>query len=463
MLAYIISLSFTWFPHPDRSGVFSGVQFSDFIFLGLLGSFIAAGGIRRVQLTAWDYVVLIYVAGSLLSLLQVENPVAIGAQIASFVYLALVYFTIGTLCVDEKLRNYAAWGIAGAAGFLSLVGTVYVLAYGIFELPAAPHALRDSVPYVLPESVPYLGQILRLDMFFPTPELLGCYLTVGVAFTLALRTVSPPGFNAKCLTLALLLILVTEVFTFSHSWVGFACAAMIAYRPESLGPFGMWIRRGLAAGIVLLFIGMLFASTFYVHDFAVELHKVPAPAEPVDSHILRNEEVPQVKIAATYSYLHYHLLKVLAWETFLGHPLSGVGLGNFQSVSEKAYQEGRLGENCRRCVPHNTVIGQLAETGLMGGLPLVALWAWLFIDGWKLLRSSQGTDSEWIVRACLGGLVGLFINGLYTDVMHFRFLWVDMAVLRGLALSARWVTVPGVQERSVQSGRYAGSEAPTGV
>ncbi len=463
MLIYVASLSFTWFPHPDRPGFFVGLQMSDLVFLGLLGSFVVAGGMRWVRLKGWDYLVLAYIAGSLLSLFRVENPVAVEKQIVTSVYLALVYFTIGTLCVDEHRRSVAGRAIAGAAGILSLAGTVYVLAYLIFGLPPAPHALRDCVPYALPEPVPYLGQTMRLDLFFPTPELLGCYLTIGVAFALAFWMVGPPEFSAKYVALMLVLILVTEVFTFSHSWVGFACAATIACRQRGTGRLGLWIRRVLAAGTVALFIGVLFVSTFYIHDVEIDLRKVPAPDQPVDSHVLQKEEWPQITLSTTYGYLHYHVLKVLAWETFLGHPASGVGLGNFRPVSEAAYQEGRLSENCRRCEPHNTVLGQLAETGLLGGLPLLALWAWLFLDGWRLLRSSQGTESEWIARGCFAGLVGLFVNGLYTDVMNFRFLWVSMAVLRGLALSSQWTSAPRAQEATAQDASYAGAQASTTV
>ncbi len=447
LVAYILSLSFAWSPLP-----FS-MQWSDVIFLGLLGGFVAAGGMRRVQLSGLDYVVVAYVAGSLCSLVWAEKEGPIAIHIAKLVYLALVYLVIGTLCMDESLRRQAAWGIALGAALLSLVGTVYVLAYGMFDIPAAPLALEHSVPY--------LGQVLRLDLHFYTPELLGCFLTVGIAFALALRTAPLPGFSSKWLTLAVLLILVTEAFTFSHSVVGFAFAAMVAYCPRSLGSRWIWIRRGFVAMSILLFAGMLFVSTFYVQALSVDSRKVPHPSGPVDSHVLQTEEWPHLTINATYSYLHYHVLKVLAWETFIAHPFSGIGLGNFPSVSEKAHQEGRVSQSCRSCEPHNTVLGQLAETGLLGGLPLLALWAWLFRDGWRLFRLSQGTESEWIARACFGGLVGLFVNGLYTDVMNFRFLWVSMAVLRGLALSSQWTSAPRAQEATAQDTSYAGAQAST--
>lgn len=463
MLIYIVSLSFTWFPHPDRPGFFVGLQVSDLVFLVLLGGFILAGGTRWIKLQRWDYVVCVYVIGSLLSLFQVENQAAVWIQVATSMYLLLVYVTIGTLCVHQPNSGLAGRAIVGAAGVLSLAGTVYVLVYLLFGLPPAAHALRDSIPYALPEPVPYLGQIMRLDLFFPTPELLGCYLTVGVAFALALWAGGPPEFRSKYVAVALVVILVTEIFTFSHSWVGFACAAVLAYRPEGNRRLGTWLRRVVAAGTVVLFIAVLFVSTVYVHDVAVDLRKVPAPDEPVDSHVLRKQEWPQITLSATYSYLHYHVLKVLAWETFLRHPVSGVGLGNFRPISEAAYQEGRLSENCRRCEPHNMVLGQFAETGLLGGLPLLALWTWLFVDGWRLLRSSQGTQSEWIARACLAGLVGLFVNGLYTDVMNFRFLWVNMAVLRGLALSTSQVAEARTQAGSEQTARYVAAGAPTTV
>ncbi len=428
------------------------MQWSDIIFLGLLGSFVVSGGVRQVRIIAVDYLVSAYVAGSLLSLIGAQENVADGIHIAKLVYLALAYVLIRTLCFNDDLRRQAAWGIAGGAVLLSLLGTGYLLAYVLFRIPAHGLGVQSSVPY--------LGQVLRLDLHFYTPELLGCYLTVGVAFALALRMAAPAGLNPKWLTLAVLPIVVTEAFTFSHSLVGFAVAALIASRPRMMSVGQMWLRRSLVTLSVLLFAGMLFVSTFYIHEMSIESRKVPHPIDPVDSHVLQTDEWPHVAIDATYSYLHYHVLKVLAWETFLEHPFRGVGLGNFPSVSERAYQEGRLSRSCRGCEPHNTLLGQLAETGLLGGLPLIVLWTWLFTDGWKTLKTSQGTQSEWLARACLGGLAGLFVNGLYTDVMHFRFLWVDIAVLHGLAQSVRWAQA---RQGCGEPAGYVGSQSPTTV
>ncbi|MBM4134058.1 MAG: hypothetical protein FJ245_09850 [Nitrospira sp.] len=447
LLAYILSLGFAWSPFPFN------MQWSDIIFLGLLGGFVARGGLRHVQFTGPDYAVFAYVAGSLNSLIWANRDGDSAIHVVKLVYLASMYIVVRTLCMDEDLRRLAAWGIAGGAALLSLLGAMYLLAYSLF-------GISDGALGV-PRSVPYLGPVLRLELNFYTPELLGCYLTVGVAFMLALRTAPFAGRRATWLTLAFLLILTTETLTFSHSLVGFAVAALIAFHPRNMGTWWVWVRRGLAVSIVLLFIGMLFVSTFYVHEFSVESRTVPRPIGPVDSHVLQSETWPHLTINATYSYLHYHVLKVLAWETFVEHPLGGLGLGTFPSVSEQAYQGSRLSRSCRGCEPHNTVLGQLAETGLVGGIPLLVLWGWLFADGWKILRSSQGTDSEWIARACLGGLVGLFVNGLYTDVMHFRFLWVDMAVLNGLILSTRWAHVR-TQQGNGQTA-YLGAEAPTTV
>lgn len=446
--AYLILLSVMWTPFPF------GIQWVDLVFLGILIVFLT---VRRTQLNHFvtgDYLILAYLVGSAVSLVHAVDATRAGVEFMTLVYLGSVYLIIGILSADRLIQEQAGRWMAWATILLSAVGIASLLAHAIGLLSPGPLAIEHRLPY--------LGETLRLTLYFHSPELLGSYLTVGFAFALALWGASRPGLPSTALGVGLLIILVTEVFTFSHSWVGFVAAGLIAYRPGHAGRGWMVVRKGLVIAMLALFIAMLSVSTLYVSDLTVEFQNVPPPSELVADHVAQNKEWPQVKIAATYSYLYYHLLKVLAWETFLEHPVTGVGLGNFNSVTERAYRDGRL-QACRGCDPHNTILGQLAETGLVGGISMIALWAWLFVAGWRLLHSVKGTSTEWIARASLAGLVGLFVNGLYTDIMHFRFLWVGIALLRGLERSSQWASGTESRFDSVASGVIGGSPASSGV
>jgi len=45
-----------------------------------------------------------------------------------------------------------------------------------------------------------------------------------------------------------------------------------------------------------------------------------------------------------------------------------------------------------------------------------------------------GGHDEWILRASIAGLAGILVNGVNADIMHFRFLWVGLA-LRGILIN----------------------------
>ncbi|HVE13970.1 MAG TPA: hypothetical protein VNI01_11285, partial [Elusimicrobiota bacterium] len=89
----------------------------------------------------------------------------------------------------------------------------------------------------------------------------------------------------------------------------------------------------------------------------------------------------------------------------------------------------------RAADPHCTPLGRLAETGLLGGLSLAALWVGLF--WWAVPIVRRHDPAGWMARALLAGCIGLLVNSLNAEVMHFRFLWVALGLLRGLPRANR--------------------------
>jgi hypothetical protein len=133
-----------------------------------------------------------------------------------------------------------------------------------------------------------------------------------------------------------------------------------------------------------------------------------------------------------YEVMSYFRIKQLALEAFLAHPLTGVGLDRFHRVSEAAYQDGRLPSGYRDIDPHSALLGRLAETGIVGGLTLVALWWGAMVAGGRLIGDRQA----WLARAAVAALIGLLVNSINVDIMNFRFFWAGLGLLRGLSQQA---------------------------
>ncbi len=423
---YLLLVPVMWSPFPFN------IQWSDGVFLILFGCFIAASHRRRTSMTTLDYLVLGYLLSSAVSLVHIEDSAKQGIELLKLAYLGLIYLVIGTLCADGAMLEASARWTAWITMSVAATGLLYLLAFLIWPIPAEPLGLRMLIPY--------LGNVLRLDMTFPGPELLGCYLTAGVPFAIRLFMAYPSGLTRCWIGMGMAAVVVVEIFTFSHSWVGFATAGLLFCWPIFSGQVWRVARTVLAVGIVGLFAAMLFASTFYVSDLSITLGKGHPPTTPVSAHAdqVSEDRWQKLDISATYSFVSYHLLKILAWETFLDHPMTGVGRGNFDQVSNKAAAEGRLVRNSEGSHPHMALLGQLAETGALGGIALLVLWAGAFSFGRRLSQGLYASIPAPLAWASLAALAGLFVNGLHADIMNFRFLWIILGFLRGLSLfSAR--------------------------
>ena len=79
----------------------------------------------------------------------------------------------------------------------------------------------------------------------------------------------------------------------------------------------------------------------------------------------------------------------------------------------------------------------MAETGLVGLAGLMGLWIALLRAGARANARTGQSAEHWGVRAAFAGLIGLLVNSVHVDVMHFRFLWVGMALVLAAGQGAR--------------------------
>jgi O-antigen ligase len=133
-------------------------------------------------------------------------------------------------------------------------------------------------------------------------------------------------------------------------------------------------------------------------------------------------------VAVEYQTMSYWRLKEVAWDTFTSRPLTGIGLDRFHAATEAAFQQGRLTEPYRAIDPHSTLLGRLAEAGLVGGVTLIGLWIAIAIECRRLLAHRH----SWMATAAAAALLGTLVNTMNADVMNFRFAWVALGLVRGL-------------------------------
>ncbi|HEU4929776.1 MAG TPA: O-antigen ligase family protein [Candidatus Krumholzibacteria bacterium] len=196
-----------------------------------------------------------------------------------------------------------------------------------------------------------------------------------------------------------ILLIVAAIFaTFSRSVIVALTMVLIG-----VGAYEMRSRRSFIILGAVLALGILLAPRYY-WDRVVSL--------------------PDALKDSTRDWSVYTRMLALstAWEMFLNHPITGVGLGNFMGSS--AY---RL---FVRIVVHNTYLEILVSTGIAG------LVAFLTMLGAGVRHAVMGARSQWSRHpawmrslsfyVCLSAL-SIFVSAFFAS-MPFRYpLWVPVA------------------------------------
>lgn len=134
------------------------------------------------------------------------------------------------------------------------------------------------------------------------------------------------------------------------------------------------------------------------------------------------------------SNIERRLLWHSAWNMFIDHPVTGVGMANFKQNYQEHYilpaaKEPHLGH------AHNNFMHVLAEAGLLGLGALIAFWGYLFIygvKGWCKHRKP-------VFLLVLAVLLGIVLHGLteYTwgTALTVKLFWLS------IALCFKWISL----------------------
>jgi hypothetical protein len=366
---------------------------------------------------ALDAFVAFYLVGSALSIPGSIAPRESALALVKELYLAAVYLVLKAAVPHVGARRLCRW-LCGGAGVLaacSLVGAAVFYASGrVWPVVGSPMPL------------PYVGEVFRTNGTLQAPEFFGNVLTfvIPLAAMLVLDAESQPAW-----LVVLGMLTIAEVLTFSKSLGGTAVALTVFFWPR-------WrstpLRAAAAALAVALVIAFNAAAIVTVRRVDVQFSKdnrVPPP----DSLYGRQDDpagADRIDLGVSYNPMSYYLVKKVAWQAFLDHPWTGIGLSTFAIEAERAYQSGRLHQAYRRVQAHSLPFGRLAETGLVGAITLAAFLVVL----WRsMLRTARlpGVDGR-VGWALFAGVAGLLVNSVNVDVMHFRFLWFAVGLTAGV-------------------------------
>ena len=359
-----------------------------------------------------DIAIVIYLAGSVLAVVFSPEPSAGAIELGRHVYVATIYVVIA-IAVARGLTHTIGTGLAMSGGVLAGVALIAALIQGVTPL---------TFPAITPVmTLPYVGEIVRMQALTATPAMFACVLAVSIPFAMhhpAIVATTPRALGAAIVLGA------AAALTFSHSIAGIAVAVLLAgwatwrsHRP---------LRLAVVTATILIVLAFNFAAT-------VAIRSVGATGLRDDTVFQYGVDRGRAQVAGIdveYQTMSYFRIKQVALDAFIDRPWFGVGLDRFHSVTEAAYQQGRLTETYRVIDPHSTFFGRLAETGIVGGVTLLVLWIALAQAAVRIWAARS--QLEWVAVAAVAALAGTLVNTMNADVMNFRFLWVVLGVVRGL-------------------------------
>jgi hypothetical protein len=403
LAAFLCAIGVNWPELPENA------RLADLIFIPLALLVLALPGPRWTW--QWtDAMVAAYLLGAVPAILVSPDSRHSAIEWARELYVAVIYVIVA-MAAGRGFARVIGSGLALGGAILAAAG----LGFAVLQPAGAAHWPR--VGEVM--SLPYLGDTLRLRAFTATPAMLACVLTAAAPFAIVLCR----SERIRMWCAAAIGMMVAAALTFSHAIAGVAVAVLIAAWPS----LAAWprLRRLAIAGVAIIVLAFNFAATASITSIAY------GGADYADASRHQygvDEQQAQIGGAAVaYNVMSYARIKQVAWRAFVEHPVAGIGLDRFHDATERAYAEGALTARYREIDPHSSLIGRLAECGLIGGATLLLLWL-----AWAAMARNLIAGGSAIGFAAAAALAGLIVSSLNADIMNFRFVWVLAGVLRGL-------------------------------
>ncbi|MCX5859883.1 MAG: O-antigen ligase family protein, partial [Proteobacteria bacterium] len=170
-----------------------------------------------------------------------------------------------------------------------------------------------------------------------------------------------------------------------------------------------WWWRGKKFSLPWKKIGIGVAALLVLFTLALKF------SEPGKVAVRKFEQITHFNDASIQFRLNTWPICLKIWAA---HPILGAGVGNIQVIfsefQNRELENMTLEANTRVIDIHNDYIQTLVETGLLGGLSLLALLAALAYLAVFLLRRIEEKERFWLFAGALGGIGGLLVDVIFS-------------------------------------------------
>jgi O-antigen ligase len=411
MTLYLISLGFQSLL--DLPVVGHRLQISEFVFV-LIGLYsILNYRYFSFSFDRIDYVILLYLGLNLVSSVWNESELSSYLETLGRFYLFGVYFLFKTIISQweiSKLKKY----VIDNFYFLGMISSIVALVGWMIAISTNENNLL-ATSY---ENYPYFGTIYRIRGATPTPTMFAVLLSFS-AFFLTILVIEKKSKGIRDL-ICLIVILITCFLSFSKTFLLIVSGIGLIFLREK----GLFKKYNLLEPILIFSISILFiVSSHFLFfksdsDWNKKLETTPFSTNEI---LFEND-----KIIVLESF--YIFSKRCAIEISKINPILGVGPGNFNQAMYKLDRNEFPALNKLMGVdPHSVYFGTLAENGILGLICVMLMFYFILVK----LRNTHIEESSF-VYALFMIFVLLLIEGITTDIMNFRNLWIIMGIVAGI-------------------------------
>ncbi len=404
-LLFVVTMPFA--SVPELAGYTGNLQIADVVLLltGVVWFILWLSRKRRIVWSPAYIFLAAYAFAVILSAIFSIRPEQSAVKLVGKFYLfAIVFLTINIVTSLEILKSVLrAWLIgSGILILLSLAGiAAFYLGFTDPSQNLVLHPIFGSLPP---------GRYPRIEGFFNFPSLLCNYLSITAAFLVL--SVSSEWLSKRLAMAFGMGLLAVDLFTLTPGLGGIFLAAGIFIWIRSDRP--LVGRAALTGGILVAALGFVAASvTLFAHT--PEGSGVPIAAGDISrSH------------------------RAEAWRTsfqsFLESPILGRGID--VPVAESRFIDPS-GNHQLLTDAHNTYLSVLAETGVIGAIPLTGLIVFIFVGLRRKLLVNDVSRSAALVlmMALIDACLYQGLTGSYEDTRHLWALFGIAGAMTGLRSS----------------------------
>jgi hypothetical protein len=406
----------------------SRIRLSEGVFVLASASFLWQL-LRRQRQLEWprnpfSLCVGLYVLVSAISIVNSPVPGRSLLEFGGIVYLVSLYpLFINVIRTREGLWAIVeVWLVATAlVVVVGFVGLALVLAAGMKTRIAQAVFVGPFLPFRIP----------RVFSTMVTAKLLASYLVLGLPLAVARLRVERFLGARRIMLLLVAGMGVTLFLTFSREWLSALVALLVLWLCAGAAPNRRFLRPAALSAIAVLFLAVQLVSAFVFLDLTTHTATLPGHAvgpQIVDSYN-PEEGARRWQLSVDYPWTDYLTLKWVAWTMIREHPWIGAGVGTFHAYLNQRRSEGSIYRHFTDYeVPHSTIFGKAAETGLIGLGVLAALFGAWIVSLVDVVRQAIQESDRWLGAALLAGVAGLLVGSLNIDLMNFRYLWTALAL-----------------------------------